>query len=100
LLALDFLHTEAKVIHTGEFNRRAKIFSLPFFEYAVFCLSKKSCVSDIQESNVLLRMNDETAEQDFEKFETEELTSPTARKIDGDRVIYTSRPLVPPTGDL
>ena len=41
-------------------------------------------------------MNDETAEQDLEKFEKGELTSPGARKIEGDRVIYTSKPLVPP----
>ncbi|KAJ7228639.1 putative CDK4/6 [Mycena pura] len=64
LLGLDFLHTEAKVIHT-----------------------------DIQESNILLGMNEETAEQDLEKYE-QELTSPCARKVDGERVIYTSRPLV------
>lgn len=41
-------------------------------------------------------MNEETAEQDLEKFEKDELTSPGACKIDGDRVIYTSKPLVPP----
>jgi serine/threonine-protein kinase SRPK3 len=41
-------------------------------------------------------MNEETAEQDLEKFEKDELISPGARKIDGDRVIHTSRPLVPP----
>jgi serine/threonine-protein kinase SRPK3 len=41
-------------------------------------------------------MNEKTAEQDLEKFEKDELTSPGARKIVGDRVIYTSRPLVPP----
>ena len=41
-------------------------------------------------------MNEETAKQDLEKFEKDELTSPGARKIVGDRVVYTSRPLVPP----
>ncbi|KAG8801965.1 hypothetical protein FRC16_010722 [Serendipita sp. 398] len=66
LLGLDFLHTEAKVIHT-----------------------------DIQESNILLGMNEKTAEQDLDEFEQKELNSPCARKIDGDRVIYTSRRLVP-----
>jgi len=40
-------------------------------------------------------MNDETAKQDLNSFEKAEMTSPTARKVDGDRVIYTSRPLVP-----
>jgi serine/threonine-protein kinase SRPK3 len=32
----------------------------------------------------------------LEKFEKDELTFPGARKIGGDRVIYTSRLLVPP----
>ena len=53
-------------------------------------------LTDIQESNVLLGMNEQTAEHDLDNFEKNELTSPSACKIDGDRVIYTSRPLVPP----
>ena len=53
-------------------------------------------LTDIQESNVLLGMNEQTAEHDLDNFEKLELTSPSARKIDGDRVIYISRPLVPP----
>ena len=52
--------------------------------------------TDIQESNILLGMNEETAERDLDDFEKNELTSPSSRKIDGDRVIYTSRRLVPP----
>lgn len=52
-------------------------------------------VADIQEKNILLGMNDSTAESDLERFEQEELVSPCPRKIDGDRVIYLSRPLVP-----
>ncbi|KAL6307087.1 CMGC/SRPK protein kinase [Sparassis latifolia] len=65
-LALDFLHTEARVIHT-----------------------------DIQEKNILLGLDDHSAEDDLEKFEKQEVESPSPRKIDGDRIIYTSRPLVP-----
>ncbi|PCH38829.1 kinase-like protein [Wolfiporia cocos MD-104 SS10] len=65
-LALDFLHTEARVIHT-----------------------------DIQEKNILLGLGDNSAEDDLEKFEKQEVESPSPRKIDGDRIIYTSRPLVP-----
>ncbi|KAH9841134.1 putative CDK4/6 [Rhodofomes roseus] len=65
-IALDFLHTEARVIHT-----------------------------DIQEKNILLGLDDNTAEDDLNKFEQQEFESPSPRKIDGDRVIYTSRPLVP-----
>jgi hypothetical protein len=50
-------------------------------------------------------MIEETAEQDSEKFEKDESTSPGAHKFNGDRVIYISRPLVPclqlwPTGAL
>ncbi|KAI6018886.1 putative CDK4/6 [Pisolithus marmoratus] len=66
LLSLDFLHSEAKVIHT-----------------------------DVQENDILLGMDDKTAEHDLENFEVEELTSPGPRKIDRDRVIHTSRALVP-----
>ncbi|KAI0926429.1 hypothetical protein AcV5_008894 [Taiwanofungus camphoratus] len=65
-LALDFLHTEAKVIHT-----------------------------DIQEKNMLLDLDDNSAEDDLQAFETQEVKSHSPRKIDGDRIIYTSRPLVP-----
>ncbi|KAF9446165.1 CMGC/SRPK protein kinase [Macrolepiota fuliginosa MF-IS2] len=70
LLSLNFFHTEAKMVHT-----------------------------DIQESNILLGMNEETTKQDLNNFEKAELTSPTARKVDGSRVIYISRPLVPPRYD-
>lgn len=52
--------------------------------------------ADIQESNILMGLNEETANDDLEKIENDELRSPCARKTDGDRVIYTSRPLVPP----
>ncbi|KAI0946357.1 hypothetical protein AcW1_009833 [Taiwanofungus camphoratus] len=65
-LALDFLHIEAKVIPT-----------------------------DIQEKNILLGLDDNSAEDDLQVFETQEVESPGPRKIDGDRIIYTSRPLVP-----
>lgn len=68
LTALDFLHTEAGVIHT-----------------------------DIQEKNVLLGMSDSSLQNDLEKFEQAEIDSPTPRKIidDGERIIYASRRLVP-----
>jgi len=84
-LSLDFLHTEAKVIHTGKaavIQEENSRLIRPLF-------------TDIQESNILLGMNEETAKQDLEKFEEQELNSPCARKIDGERIIYTSRPLAP-----
>ena len=40
-------------------------------------------------------MSKETAKQDLEKFEEDEMTSPGVRKICEDRVIYISRFLVP-----
>ncbi|KAJ5900246.1 protein kinase [Penicillium subrubescens] len=61
LLALDFLHTEAKIVHT-----------------------------DIQENNVMLSVEDESILVDFEEAER---SSPSPRKIVGDRVIYSSRDL-------
>ncbi|TFK89729.1 kinase-like protein [Polyporus arcularius HHB13444] len=63
LLALDYLHSEAKLIH-----------------------------ADIQEKNILLSLDDTEALQAYEEGEQ---TSPVARKIDGDRVIYLSRPIEP-----
>ncbi|KAM5539165.1 hypothetical protein V8D89_007038 [Ganoderma adspersum] len=59
LRALDYLHSEAKVIHT-----------------------------DLQERNILLDLDDIAA---LEAFEEAERTTPVARKIAGDRVIYLSR---------
>lgn len=40
-------------------------------------------------------LDKKTAKRDLRKFELEEFTSPSPRKIDGSRVIYESRPLVP-----
>ncbi|EFI26662.1 CMGC/SRPK protein kinase [Coprinopsis cinerea okayama7 len=67
LEAVDFLHSEAKVVHT-----------------------------DIQESNILLGLNPETATADLQKFEDEEIQNPSPRKINEERVTHVSRQLVPP----
>ncbi|KAF2189938.1 kinase-like protein [Zopfia rhizophila CBS 207.26] len=61
LLALDFLHTEARVVHT-----------------------------DIQESNIMMTITDDSI---LKKFEYEERDEPSTCKVDGDRVIYASRAL-------
>lgn len=47
-------------------------------------------ISDIQENNVMLSVEDESILVDFEKAEK---SSPTPRKVGGDRVIYSSRDL-------
>src|SRR5882724_5039330 len=65
------------------------------FIKALDCGSYLKIPTDIQESNVLLGMNEQTAEHNLDNFEKNELTSPSAHKIEGDRVIYTSRSLVP-----
>ncbi|CAG7934789.1 unnamed protein product [Penicillium salamii] len=59
LLALDYLHTETGIIHT-----------------------------DIQESNIMLGIEDESLLAEFEEGEK---SNPSARKVDGNRVIYASR---------
>ncbi len=50
------------------------------------------CVSDIQEKNIILSLDDTEA---FQAYEEREQTSPVARNIDGDRIIYLSRPIEP-----
>ena len=49
------------------------------------------CTSDLQESNILLDLDDTSA---LEAFEEEERTSPAARKVAADHVIYLSRRIV------
>lgn len=67
LLALDFLHTEAKLIH-----------------------------ADIREKNILLGLSDSSSQDDLKNFERQEMESPSPRKIaHGDQFIHTSRRLVP-----
>ncbi|KAJ6047187.1 kinase-like domain-containing protein [Penicillium canescens] len=61
LLALDYLHAEAGIIHT-----------------------------DIQEKNIMLGIEDISVLVDFEEAEK---SSPSPRKIAGDRLIYASRKL-------
>lgn len=78
LLALDFLHSEAQVIHTGEFNS-------PVAHLAGLLLQ------DIQEKNILLDLDDTPALGAFEK---DELTNPSPRKVAGDRVVYMSKGIV------
>ena len=79
LLALDFLHSEAQVIHTGEFS--------PPVAHLTGLL-----LQDIQEKNILLDLDDISV---LEAFEKEELTNPSARKVAGDRIVYTSKQIIP-----
>jgi len=78
LFALDYLHSQAKVVHTGR--------------VLVFVLIRLILISeiDIQEENVMMSIADKEI---LENFEEEEWSEPTLRKVDGNRVIYASREL-------
>lgn len=75
LMALDFLHTEARVVHTAKstphFSTRRTNFSL-----------------DIQEGNIMLGIEDDAI---FKTFEEEEWTEPSLRRIHGDHIIYATK---------
>lgn len=82
-LALDYLHTECQIIHTGlwpDLSSPTSVFYL--------LLSQ----SDIKADNIMLGINDDSV---FSDFEEKELQRPVPRKevdIDG-RTIYMSRDL-------
>jgi serine/threonine protein kinase len=78
LLALDYLHSEAGIIHTG---------TLPPFVYHHGFLK---FFLDIQEKNIMLGIEDNSILVDFEAAEK---SNPSPRKIVGDRVIHSSRKL-------
>ena len=78
LAALDFLHKDAHIIHTGD-----------FIVLSVAWLTANSSL-DLQPSNLLMGINDESF---FFQYEQNELDNPTPRKpLDG-RTTYLSRPL-------
>lgn len=82
LLAIDFLHTEAQIVHTG--NTPNLVISRKYLEFLI------DLSTDIQENNVMLSVEDESILVNFEEAEK---TSPSPCKIVGDRVIYSSRDL-------
>jgi serine/threonine protein kinase len=84
LKALSYLHDEAKVVHTGTARSCNMIESTDGI--------------DINPSNIMLTVADETILEDFEKAEAEE-PSPS-KVIDDTRTVYRSRKLRLPTGDL
>lgn len=80
LVALDFLHTEAHVVHTG------KLLQYPLGPLCGLTV----CGADIQEGNIMLAVKDDAI---FKTFEQEEMDEPSLRKVDGERIIYASRAL-------
>jgi serine/threonine protein kinase len=79
-LALDFLHNEAKMIHTGT---RMSLYS----ETGPHVLT---LLVDLQAGNVHLRIRDTSILEDFEE---QELTDPSPRKRIGQSFIFKSRDL-------
>lgn len=79
LLALDYLHTEAGIVHTGMIIHSPSLGKPP-----------DRAFSDIQEKNIMMAIEDPSILADFEE---KEKSSPSPRKIIGDRVIYASRKL-------
>lgn len=66
LYILDYLHTEAKLIHT-----------------------------DINESNILLTLAPDDRVHLLQAVEDQEMRAPIPRKVDGERVVYRSRRVLP-----
>ena len=87
LTALDFLHTEAEIIHTG------LAISLT---YAVTHECSPRAL-DLKADNLMLAIADKSMYEDFEKAE---MKDPSPRKIiDEARTIYTSRRFGKPKND-
>nr|POE71817.1 serine/threonine-protein kinase srpk [Quercus suber] len=78
LTALQFLHTEARIIHTG--GR----------EGTVSDEDNADIRQDLQPNNILLGIHDSSI---LAEFEGEEMQKPSPRKELHDRTIYVSRPM-------
>ncbi|KIJ32324.1 hypothetical protein M422DRAFT_52899 [Sphaerobolus stellatus SS14] len=51
--------------------------------------------TEANEKNILLLLDEYSADESLDKFEQQEIDSPSPRKVDGERIIHTSRRLVP-----
>lgn len=81
-LALDYLHTECQIIHTGKYS-----------DFLLYCLSYSKIILDIKADNIMFGIGDDSV---FNDFVEEELQNPCPRKeLDG-RTIYVSRELKMP----
>lgn len=83
LLALDFLHKECQLVHTGE----------NFSPQNIAVQEPLSGKIDIKADNIMFGIGDNSV---FEEFEKQELKSPGPRKVLDGRIIYTSRVLGQP----
>lgn len=87
---LVFLHSEAKVVHTGAFYADA-------FIRTGFEIDQLTANTDIQPSNLMWSLFDKSI---FKMLEESELERPSPRKILKDRSIYLSTDLMPADGEL
>ncbi len=85
-MVLDYLHREAKLIHAGLSHLAPRI------SFSCLYLITSMYFPDIQEKNILFSFDDTEA---LQAYEDAERASPSARKIDGDRIIYLSRNFEP-----
>jgi serine/threonine protein kinase len=84
LMALDFLHNEAKMIHTGTQTPACA-------NYLIKSVIKVAdTMTDLQAGNVHLRIRDTSI---LEEFEEQELNDPSPRKPIGKSFIFKSRDL-------
>ena len=77
LFALDYLHSERQLVHTGMRTIKSNGLQLA-----------NSFAEDIKPDNIMQKVYDDSI---FEKFVEAELQNPSARKTVGGKVIYTSR---------
>ncbi|EEP79007.1 predicted protein [Uncinocarpus reesii 1704] len=87
LITLDFLHTEAGIIHNGE----------PWEPIAFAAQMLIRILSDLQPKNLLLPVDDVST---FKEMEEDEYKNPSPRKFLKDRSIYSIRGLPLPEGGL
>ncbi|TLS28937.1 hypothetical protein PpBr36_02058 [Pyricularia pennisetigena] len=87
LIALNFLHEEARVIHAGECRTADPIYRL-FGSPDTSLNQNPPSNQDVHSGNLLLGISDESC---LAEYEHSELAKPTPRKILADRVIHVSR---------
>jgi serine/threonine-protein kinase SRPK3 len=88
LLALEFLHSECHLAHTGKLPNYYSLFLSSLGLYLSLRVEVSDHFPDIQAKNILMGIDDENV---LTEFEEAEVRDPSPCKVDGDRVIYTSR---------
>lgn len=88
LLALEFLHSECHLAHTGKLACYYSLFLSRIGLYLSLRVEVSDHSPDIQAKNILMGIDDENV---LTEFEEAEVRDPSPCKVDGDRVIYTSR---------